>query len=76
MPIIGLTLRSKLSKMGSMKRSLGFYIVISGIIVAVVGLLVGLGLTEKWTAFFTIALLAILMFVFLSDIPVEQKRAR
>ena len=59
-----------------MKKSPAFYAVIGGIIVVVVGLLVGLGLTGKWIAFFAIAILAILMFVFLSDMPSEQKRSR
>jgi len=71
-----LTLRSKLSKMGNMKKSPGFYAVIGSILVAVVGLLVGLGLTGKWIAFFAIAILAILMFVFLSDMPSGQKSSR
>ena len=71
-----LTLTSRLSRMGNMKKSPGFYAVIAGILVVVVGLLVGLGLTGKWIAFFTIAILAILMFVFLSDMPSGQKSSR
>jgi low affinity Fe/Cu permease len=62
--------------MGNMKKSPGFYAVIGSILVAVVGLLVGLGLTGKWIAFFAIAILAILMFVFLSDMPSGQKSSR
>ena len=65
-----------MSKMGNMKKSPGFYAVIGSILVVVVGLLVGLGLTGKWIAFFTIAILAILMFVFLSDMPSGQKSSR
>lgn len=70
-----LTLRSRLSRMGNMKKSPAFYAVIGGILV-VVGLLVGLGLAGKWIAFFTIAILAILMFVFLSDMPSQPKSSR
>ena len=62
--------------MRSMKKSPAFYAVIGSILVVVVGLLVGLGLTGKWIAFFTIAILAILMFVFLSDLPSGQKSSR
>jgi hypothetical protein len=59
-----------------MKKSLGFYALVAGIIVVVVGMLVGLGLAGKWIAFLTIAILFILMFVFLSDMPSGQKRSR
>lgn len=59
-----------------MKKSWGFYAVVAGIIVVVVGMLVGLGLAGKWIAFLTIAILAILMFVFLSDIPSQPKSSR
>jgi uncharacterized membrane protein YphA (DoxX/SURF4 family) len=59
-----------------MKKSLGFYALVAGIIVIVVGMLVGLGLAGKWIAFLTIAILFILMFVFLSDMPSGQKRSR
>jgi len=62
--------------MGNMKKSLGFYAVVVGILVVVVGLLVGLALAGKWIAFLTIAILAILMFVFLSDLPRGQKSSR
>jgi uncharacterized membrane protein len=62
--------------MWNMKKSLGFYAAIAGILVVMVGLLVGLGLTGKWIAFFTIAILAILMFVFLSDMPSQPKSSR
>ena len=72
----GLTLTSRLSRMGNMKKSPVFYAVIGGTVVVVVGLLIGLGLTGKWIAFFTIAILAILMFVFLSDLPSGQKSSR
>jgi len=65
-----------LSRMLNMEKSLGFYAVIAGIIIAVIGLLIGLGLTGKWIAFFTIAILAILMFVFISDMSREQKRSK
>ena len=59
-----------------MKKSLGFYALVAGIIVVVVGMLVGLGLAGKWIAFLTIAILFILMAVFLSDMPSGQKRSR
>jgi len=59
-----------------MKKSPAFYAVIGSILVVVVGLLVGLGLTGKWIAFLTIAILAILMVVLLSDIPSAPKRSR
>jgi curved DNA-binding protein CbpA len=49
------------------------YVVAGIVLIVVVGLLVGLGLTGKWIAFFTIALLAILMLVFLSDMLGEPK---
>ena len=62
--------------MRNMKKSPAFYAVIGGILVVVVGLLVGLGLTGKWIAFFAIAILAILMFVFLSDMPSQPKSSR
>jgi membrane protein implicated in regulation of membrane protease activity len=62
--------------MWNMKKSLGFYAVVAGILVVVVGLLVGLALAGKWIAFITIAILAILMLVFLSDMPSGQKRSR
>ena len=65
-----------MSRMLNMEKSLGFYAVIAGIIIAVIGLLIGLGLTGKWIAFFTIAILAILMFVFISDMSREQKRSK
>ena len=65
-----------MSRMWIMKKSLGFYAVVAGIIVVVVGMLVGLGLAGKWIAFLTIAILAILMLVFLSDIPRGQKSSR
>ena len=71
-----MTLRSRLSRMLNMEKSLGFYAVIAGIIIVVIGLLIGLGLTGKWIAFFTIAILAILMFVFISDMSREQKRSK
>ena len=72
----GLTLRGRLSRMGNMKKSPAFYAAIGGILVVVVGLLVGLGLTGKWIAFFAIAILAILMFVFLSDLQGQPKSSR
>lgn len=59
-----------------MKKSPAFYAVIGSILVVVVGLLVGLGLTGKWIAFFAIAILAILIFVFLSDMPSGQKSSK
>jgi low affinity Fe/Cu permease len=59
-----------------MKKSPAFYAVIGSILVVVVGLLVGLGLTGKWIAFLTIAILAILMIVLLSDIPKQPKKWR
>lgn len=62
--------------MGDMKKSLGFYAVVGSILVVVVGLLVGLGLAGKWIAFLTIAILFILMFVFLSDMPSGQKSSK
>ena len=62
--------------MGNMKKSPGFYIAVAGIVVVVVGLLVGLGFAGKWIAFLTIAILAILMIVLLSDLPGIQKRSR
>ena len=65
-----------MSRMLNMEKSLGFYAVIAGIIIVVIGLLIGLGLTGKWIAFFTIAILAILMFVFISDMSREQKRSK
>lgn len=65
-----------MSRMWNMKKSLGFYAVVAGILVVVVGMLVGLGLAGKWIAFLTIAILAILMFVFLSDMPSVQRRSR
>jgi len=73
---VSLTLTSRMSRMWIMKKSLGFYAVVAGIIVVVVGMLVGLGLAGKWIAFLTIAILAILMLVFLSDIPRGQKSSR
>ena len=65
-----------MSRLRSMKKSPAFYAVIGSILVVVVGLLVGLGLTGKWIAFFAIAILAILMFVFLSDMPSQPKSSR
>lgn len=59
-----------------MKKSLGFYAVVAGILVVVVGLLVGLGLAGKWIAFLSIAILFILMAVFLSEMPSGQKSSR
>ena len=62
--------------MGNMKKSRGFYAAVAGIPVVLVGLLVGLGLAGKWIAFLTIAILAILMIILLSDLPSVQKRSR
>jgi len=76
MPNAGLTLRSRLSRMWNMEKSPWFYVIIAVIILAVVGLLVGLGLAGKWIAFLTIAILFILMFVFLSDMSREQRRSK
>ena len=59
-----------------MKKSPAFYAVIGIILVLVIGLLVGLGITGKWIAFLTIAILAILMFVFLSDMLGEPKGSK
>lgn len=76
MTLPDLTLTVRLSRMWNMKKSPVFYAVIGGILVVVVGLLVGLGLTGKWIAFFTIAILAILALVFLSDMPSQPKSSR
>jgi hypothetical protein len=62
--------------MGNMKKSPRFYAVIAILLVAVVGLLIGLGFIGNWIAFLTIAILAILMIVLLSDLPGVQKRSR
>jgi uncharacterized membrane protein YphA (DoxX/SURF4 family) len=59
-----------------MKKSLGFYALVTGILVVVAGLLVGLGLTGKWIAFITIAILFLLLFVFLSDVSGERRSSR
>ena len=62
--------------MQNMKKSFGFYALVTGILVVVVGLLVGLGLTGKWIAFITIAILFLLLFVFLSDMSGERRSSR
>ena len=65
-----------MSRMGNMKKSAGFYAVVAILLVAVVGLLIGLGFIGNWIAFLTIAILAILMIVLLSDLPGLQKRSK
>jgi len=62
--------------MQNMKKSVGFYALVISILVVVVGLLVGLGLTGKWIAFITIAILFLLLFVLLSDMPEERRSSR
>jgi hypothetical protein len=59
--------------MAHMKQSPVKYIIIAVILLAVVGILAALAVTKAWIAFFTIALLAILSFVFLSDISGSPK---
>ena len=74
--LVSLTTRSRLSKMQNMEKSVGFYAFVAGILVVVAGLLVGLGLTGKWIAFITIAILFLLLFVLLSDMPEERRSSR
>jgi len=62
--------------MQNMKKSFGFYALVASILVVVVGVLVGLGLTGKWIAFITIAILFLLLFVFLSDMSGERRSSR
>ncbi len=65
-----------MSKMQNMKKSFGFYALIAAALVIVVGLLVGLALAGKWIAFISVAILFLLLFVFLSDMPAEQVNSR
>jgi uncharacterized membrane protein len=58
------------------KKSFGFYALVTGTLVVLVGLLVGLALAGKWIAFISIAILFLLLFVFLSDMPREQDSSR
>jgi uncharacterized membrane protein len=58
------------------KKSFGFYAFVTGTLVMVVGLLAGLALAEKWIAFISIAILFLLLFVFLSDMPREHDSSR
>jgi uncharacterized membrane protein YphA (DoxX/SURF4 family) len=56
-----------------MERSPGFYAAVAVILLVVIGLLVGLGLTGKWIAFLTIAILFILIAVFLTEMSTQHK---
>jgi len=71
-----LTLQSRQSKMADMKQSLVKYVIVAVILLAVVGILAALAVTESWTAFLAIAILCLLSFVFLSDISGEQESSR
>ncbi len=62
--------------MWDMEKSSGFYAAVAVILMVVVGLLVGLGLTGKWIAFLTIAILFILIAVLLYDMSTEHKSSR
>ena len=62
--------------MWDMEKSSGFYAAVAVILMVVVGLLVGLGLTGKWIAFLTIAILFILIAVLLYEMSTEHKSSR
>jgi len=62
--------------MADMKQSLVKYVIVAVILLAVVGILAALAVTESWTAFLAIAILCLLSFVFLSDISGEQESSR
>jgi hypothetical protein len=59
-----------------MKQSPVKYIIVAVILLAVVGILAALAVTKSWTAFLTIAILCLLLFVFLSDISGEKEGSR
>lgn len=71
-----MTARSTSLRIQVVKKSFGFYAPVTGTLVVLVGLLVGLALAGKWIAFISIAILFLLLFVFLSDMPREQDSSR